>query len=135
MRTVCKIPVPKVYSWSAQNNNSVGAEYIIMEKFSGVQLDSVWPSMRLDDRFSLTKTIAKYQEAWTKASFSHFGSLYFANDLVGVRHVTLHDRVAGKKLAIGPSTGREWFDSGRETVEFDRGPCKCFCSSWHMAID
>ncbi|KAK2861443.1 hypothetical protein FQN49_004186 [Arthroderma sp. PD_2] len=121
MRTVCKIPVPKVYAWSSQDN-SVGSEYIIMEKVSGVPLDSVWPSMRLDDRFALTKTIAKYQEAWMKASFSHFGSLYFAEDLAGVRHVPLQDGLSDRKFAIGPSTGREWFDAGRATVEFDQGP-------------
>ena len=113
----------------------MGAEYIIMEKVPGVPLDSAWSSMRLDDRFSLTKTIAQYQKAWMKASFSHFGSLYFAEDLVGVRHVPLHDGLSDKKFAIGPSTGREWFDAGRATVEFDRGPCKWFCSSCHMAVD
>lgn len=64
-----------------------------------------------------------------KASFNHFGSLYFAEDLAGVRHVPLHDGFSDKKFAIGPSTGREWFDAGRTTVEFDRGPCKWFCSS------
>ncbi|KKZ60631.1 hypothetical protein EMCG_04704 [[Emmonsia] crescens] len=100
----------------------VGAEYIIMEKVSGVLLDSVWSSMRLDHRFSLTKTIAEYQEAWMKASISHFGSLYFAEDLAGVSHAPLHDGFSDKKFAVGPSTGREWFDAGRATVEFDRGP-------------
>lgn len=125
MRAVCKIPVPKVYVWcSRSQENSVGAEYIIMEKVRGVPLDSVWPSMRLDDRFALIKTIAQYQQAWMKASFSQFGSIYFDEDLVGVRHVPLQNTYSERKFAIGPSTGREWFDSGREMVDFDRGPCE-----------
>lgn len=30
------IPVPEVFAWSSNPINSVGAEYIIMEKASGV---------------------------------------------------------------------------------------------------
>ncbi|PGG95577.1 hypothetical protein AJ79_09967 [Helicocarpus griseus UAMH5409] len=121
MRSVCKIPVPKVYTWNSQSN-SVGAEYIIMEKVCGVPLDSVWSFLRLDDRFALTKRFAKYQKVWTEAQFNHYGSLYFAEDVAGVRHVPLRDGFPGKNYAIGPSAGREWFDSGRATIEFDPGP-------------
>ncbi|KKZ65633.1 hypothetical protein EMCG_08540 [[Emmonsia] crescens] len=127
VRSVCKTPVPKVYSWNSRPN-SVGAEYIIMEKVTGVPLDSVWPNMEIGDRLAVVKTIARYQEAWMSVSFNHFGSLYFAQDLDGFRPQRLSYEKAGIKLlderfAIGPSTGRENVDNGRRTVQFDRGPC------------
>lgn len=102
MRTVCKIPVPEVHVWSSQNN-SVSADYIVMEKVSGVPLGSVWSSMPLENRFYLTKVIAQYQEVWMNASFRHFGSLYFAEDLAGVRraHLSARDSQAGSLLS-GP---------------------------------
>ncbi|KAF3479937.1 uncharacterized protein GIQ15_06913 [Arthroderma uncinatum] len=126
-RRVCKTPVPKIYTWSSQDN-PVGAEYIIMEKVQGVQLDTVWPSMGISDRFDIVKSIAGYQEAWMSASFDHFGSLYFARDLDGVHHHRVFQSFSSDtdtelpEFAIGPSTGREYCDAGRASIEYDRGP-------------
>lgn len=45
-----KIPVPKVLAWSSSSDNSVGAEYIIMEEAKGTQLSQTWDEMKLHDR-------------------------------------------------------------------------------------
>ncbi|EEH07563.1 phosphotransferase enzyme family protein [Histoplasma capsulatum G186AR] len=126
VRSVCKTPVPQVYSWNSRPN-SVGAEYIIMEKVPGVPLDSVWPRMEIGDRLEVVKTIARYQEEWMSISFDHFGGLYFTQDLDGIRHQNMSYEKGGvtlldERFAIGPSTGRERVDHGRSTVQFDRGP-------------
>ncbi|QVM06747.1 hypothetical protein D8B26_001453 [Coccidioides posadasii str. Silveira] len=126
VRSVCKTPVPKVYSWNSRPN-SVGAEYIIMEKVPGVPLDSVWPNMEIGDRLAVVKNIARYQEAWMSVSFNHFGGLYFAQDLDGFRHQSMSYEKGGVTLldgrfAIGPSTARENVDNGRSTIQFDCGP-------------
>lgn len=34
------------------------------------------------------------------------------------------DYVKSTRYAIGPSKGRKYIDNGRETVDFDRGPCR-----------
>lgn len=47
------IPVPKVLAWSSDPTNPVGAEYIIMEKASGIQLFGTWGAMDDSDRFGL----------------------------------------------------------------------------------
>ena len=130
-RNVLGTPVPRVFDWSSKaQENAVGAEYIIMEKVPGIELERVWPSMKIGDRLTLVKAIAGFQKAWTSVSFKKFGSLYFAKDLeeqtgndllyIDANGVNITDR----KFAIGPSTGREFIDNGRVTIGFDRGPCK-----------
>jgi hypothetical protein len=112
--------------------NPVGAEYIIMEKVLGIELEHVWPSMNIKDRLTLVKTITGFQKSWTSVSFKKFGSLYYANDLDEPTEnelLTLYADATGidiidKKFAIGPSTGRESIDNGRATINFNRGPCK-----------
>src|SRR4051812_1698284 len=42
-RNVLGTPVPKVLAWSSKaEENPVGAEYIIMEKVLGIELERVW---------------------------------------------------------------------------------------------
>jgi hypothetical protein len=50
-----------VLSWSSEAKETpVGAEYTIIEKVPGVQLDKVWPKMSIKDRFELVKTVTGY---------------------------------------------------------------------------
>jgi hypothetical protein len=101
-----------------------------MEKLAGVELEQVWPGMNIQDRFAVVRAIAGYQDRWTSISFAKFGSLYYAEDLDGPKIdsplYTDADgaQVTDARFAIGPSTGREFIDDGRATIDFDRGPCK-----------
>jgi len=129
-RNILKTPVPRVFAWSSKaQENPVGAEYIIMEKLPGIELELVWPTMKMEDRLAVVQTIATYQKSWTSISFKKYGSLYYAKDLdtgsdnevlyIDTDGVTVKDSI----FAIGPSTGRELIDNKRAIVEFDRGPC------------
>lgn len=114
--------MPKVLAWSSKaEDNSVGAEYIIMEKVAGIQLSKVWPTMGIKERFELVKTISGYQKNWMSTPFTQYGSLYYSSDMEYSDRcdlVTEHHR-----FAVGPSTGRESLDDGRIALDFDRGPC------------
>jgi hypothetical protein len=130
-RNVLGNPVPRVLAWSSKaQENLVGAEYIIMEKVLGIELEHVWPTMNIKDRLALVKTISGFQKAWTSVSFKKFGGLYYAKDLdepTGNEPLYVDANgidVIDDKFAIGPSTGRESIDNGRATIRFDRGPCK-----------
>jgi len=123
-------PVPEVLAWSSNaDDNAVGAEYIIMEKAPGVELERVRPTMQIKDRLAVVKAISVYKKAWTSVSFKSFGGLYYSKDL----DAPAHERplytdsegveVADGTFAIGPPTAREWIDDGRATIEMDRGPC------------
>ncbi|KAL9039161.1 MAG: hypothetical protein Q9214_004988 [Letrouitia sp. 1 TL-2023] len=128
VRKILGSPVPKVYAWSSRaQNNTVGAEYIIMEKLSGVQLEVVWSGMKMEDRLTVVKAIARHQKAWMSCSFSQIGSLYFAEDLDREPQSSLYTdsrgiEITNSRFAIGPSTGRGFSDDRRSAVEFDRGP-------------
>jgi hypothetical protein len=79
-REVCKTPSPKVFASSSKaSENSVGAEYIVMEKIEGVPLSAHWTSMPLDKKTAIVKTLASYQRAWMSYTFKQYGSLYYAN--------------------------------------------------------
>jgi hypothetical protein len=101
-----------------------------MEKVPGIELESIWSSLNVADKWAIVQTIAGYQKAWMSISFKGFGSLYFAEDLgKEVTNKAVYTNANGvdvtdSRFAIGPSTGREIFDDGRGTVDFDRGPCK-----------
>ena len=130
IRNILKTPAPKVYAWNSRSDNTVGAEYIIMEKMPGTQLYHVWNSMKLVEKMQLRLNLAQLQKAWLSASFSQFGGLYYAKDL-GCKPSKFYlytDEQGEKKhdsrFAIGPTTGRDWFDCERKELKIDRGPCK-----------
>ncbi|KAF1837384.1 hypothetical protein BDW02DRAFT_586650 [Decorospora gaudefroyi] len=53
-RNVLGTPVPNVLAWcSRAEENPVGAEYIIMERVPGIELEQVWPKMNIKDRFAV----------------------------------------------------------------------------------
>jgi hypothetical protein len=123
MRTQLETPVPKVFAWcSRAGETPVGAEYIIMEKATGVPLKSVWNNMELREQAALVKAITRLQAVWSSASYEGYGSMYYASDLSNQPQLPIH----GKKFALGPTTGRDWNDDGRQNVSFDRGPCEYF---------
>ncbi|KAL5331675.1 hypothetical protein ACEPPN_001210 [Leptodophora sp. 'Broadleaf-Isolate-01'] len=140
VRNVLGTPVPKVFAWSSKaEENPVGAEYIIMEKLPGIELEHAWPSMTIGDRLAVVKAIARYQKSWCSVSFKKYGGLYYAKDLdISTGNEPLYTDANGidvkdSKFGIGPSTGREFIDNGRATIDFDRGPYRSICSShlWH----
>lgn len=127
-----KIPTPKVYTWSAhKEGNPVEAEYIIMEKVPGIELETVWDKLDIGERFQILQKVADYQQACSSTLFRGYGSLYYSKDLPGSpdKADALYEKedgsaVVDERFAIGPSNAREFFDDGRGGVEGDRGPCK-----------
>jgi len=110
-----------------------------MEKVPGIELESIWSSLNVADKWAIVQTIAGYRKAWMSISFKGFGSLYFAKDLgKEATNQAVYTNVNGmdvtdSRFAIGPSTGRELFDNGRATVDLDKGPCK-HRSTWLLLI-
>src|SRR5207248_5936347 len=127
-----KLPVPKVYAWSSRaTENPVGAEYIVMEKVGGVELSKKWPSMSVDSQQKTIETVIDFEKAFASMSFSSLGSLYYTTDITkeqaakGFLYVDGQgEKINCHRFAIGPTTERNFFDDGRGTAEFDRGPYK-----------
>lgn len=118
-----------VHSWSSTAINSVGAEYIIMEKANGIELSRKWPEMSGADKYLLTQAVVGFEQVLTSASFGMIGSLYYAEDAIGsTREGVLYvsegeGDVRNSEFAVGPITSRQFFDDGRGAMEVDRGPC------------
>lgn len=133
MRTVLKTPVPRVFTWSSNAQNPIGAEYILMEKAAGIQLRYVWPPMDIKARLPVVKALARYQKLWSSTTFRGIGSLYYAEDMRGCKAVPCvytngkGEQIQDSRYMIGPCTGRKFSDDGRSVVSFDRGPCKSPC--------
>ena len=100
-----------------------------MQKAPGVQLEHVWTKMILEDRLEVVKQIVRYQKKRTSTSFKQFGSLYFTHDLgkQNSQDPLYFDEngtaMKNQRFAVGPSTGREYYDAGRASVHYDRSPC------------
>jgi hypothetical protein len=129
VRNALKMPVPKVYAWCSHARDSpVKAEYIVMEKATGVPLQSVYSEMSLKERWTLVQALAKYQRSWTGASFQKYGSLYYEQDLQPFTpeepSPRSNEATRSSGFTIGPTTGIEWNEYEALQVQFYRGPCK-----------
>ncbi|KAK1144575.1 hypothetical protein N8T08_005448 [Aspergillus melleus] len=116
-----------VLTWSSTSENTVGAEYILMENVRGVQLSQLWDQLEVDVKFKVLRNIALYQEKWLDTSFSRYGSLYYKNDN-GLSTPSLEythktgATIVDDRFTIGPSVSRQNNDDGRLEMDFDRGP-------------
>ncbi|EER23915.1 hypothetical protein CPC735_052850 [Coccidioides posadasii C735 delta SOWgp] len=130
-RNILQTPAPHVYAWNARvdERNSVGAEYIVMEKMPGVPLSKVWWDLQPNKKLKILLQVVDYQRRWTHTKFTGFGSLYYAKDVDPRRQDPLYvkdgEAVTDSQFAIGPSVAREWSDEGRVNIKCDRGPWDC----------
>ncbi|KAM5471153.1 hypothetical protein MauCBS54593_003492 [Microsporum audouinii] len=130
MRTVLQTPTPRVYAWSSKvddSRNTVGTEFIIMEKIAGIPLGKVWEHLSGSDKMKLLINIFRYQNQWTSVAFSRFGSLYYATDVETLPTDCLYidkegNKVQNPRFVVGPASHNEWFLYGRGALSCDRGP-------------
>ncbi|GBE85674.1 hypothetical protein SCP_0801960 [Sparassis crispa] len=140
VRDVLGIPAPRVYAWSARAyENPVGAEYIIMEKISGVESRYRWTKLAKGaEVFPLIYGVFDIERSFESAPFSQFGSLYFKDDVDGElrdRPLFLPDslpdndpelleklKAAGEKYRIGLIADRQWWRAERADMATDHGP-------------
>ncbi|KKZ60356.1 hypothetical protein EMCG_04914 [[Emmonsia] crescens] len=125
-RNVLGTPTPHVYAWdgcrSGVGSNSVGAEFIIMERVPGVSLASLWWKLELGEKLKILLQVASFQKRWVEVQFTKFGSLYFAESTSFRGGESQMGVVGNPRFVIGPAVGREWSDEGRQNVQCDRGP-------------
>ncbi|KAE8146569.1 kinase-like domain-containing protein [Aspergillus avenaceus] len=136
VRTVCNVPTPRVYGWSASAQNPVGSEYILMEEATGSQIGSVWNDLPANTKLNIMKEIVSIEAKLSSLTFSHYGVVYFASDSVEgavpaqiTSDVPLQlKEMVAEKFTIGPSVERGFWNKGRATMRISRGP-------WSNAID
>jgi hypothetical protein len=122
-----------VLAWSCDAiRNPVQAEYILEEKVPGVRLGAAWYNLPWASKIAIIDQVAEYDASLSAVRFERHGCVYFKQDL---------KRLAGHSEAIRLSSGQqtstleqytieplikaELWDSAREQLGTDRGPCKC----------
>ncbi|KAH8716907.1 kinase-like domain-containing protein [Phaeosphaeriaceae sp. PMI808] len=119
-----QIPVPKVLAYSTHaGTNGIGAEYIIMEKCSGIELGHLWDNMTARQKVDIARQLATFSARMSKARFPYFGSLYYTRDIPDIKGTEVDNT-----FGVGPTTSRTWFDDKRAEVDVYRGP-------WTLAED
>lgn len=100
-----------------------------MDKTEGVPLSQVWGTMKLPQKLQVLLAMTRLQKHWLSVSFSHYGSLYYKEDVhppAGNHFVKEGKVVRDSEFAIGPATGRDWYNAGRSNLHVEKGPC----TSW-----
>ena len=103
-----------------------------MEKIQGVPLREKWKQFDPADKLKILVQVHRFQQKWSATRFPNIGSLYYRRDLLAppVDDYLFQDNkgtaVSMSEFAVGPATGREWIEHGRQNLTCDRGPCKFF---------
>lgn len=122
------IPTPRVFDWSATSANSIGSEYMIMERVEGEELESTWYTMSVKERLSVMQKIVDLERKLFAIEFPANGSIYFDSSLEeGIDRVeiaTLPNVKDAPRFCIGPSTEYLWWYQNRSELGIHGGPCK-----------
>lgn len=112
------LPIPRVYSYSIDSNNSAGTEYIFMEFISGTKLSDVWRTLPEQDLTSIVRDLTRLESSMKSIAFPAGGSLYYTSDLAGRNVVPLEDG----RFCVGPDTSLSLWYSKRMQLDVSRGP-------------
>lgn len=124
------IPVPKLYGYSALETNPAGVEYLIMEKASGVGLETTWLSMGKRERHKLASSFVEIEKKFFDLPFRSIGGIYFKKDVSSDIQAPLYGADAEKSedtemFCIGPIADYMFWHGKRASLNLHRGPCEC----------
>lgn len=132
------IPVPEVYGYSSSDSNPVGTEYIVMEKASGIGLESRWLSMSKRERHKLASSFVEIEKKLFDVPFGSIGSIYFKKDVPSELQAALYSTDTERSpeseaLCIGPTADYTFWHGKRAGLNLNRGPCR-FLVPWGYSL-
>jgi hypothetical protein len=127
------LPVPRILDYSTTTENSVGAEYMIMEKVSGKELGGIWYTMPEEERLRMIVEVVKIEALLFSIKIPAYGSIYYKHDLAaGTRNIDIEVAGATGKFCIGPDAHYKWWHEERSFLSVGRGPCELATSSCRL---
>jgi predicted Ser/Thr protein kinase len=69
------VPVPEVYFYDFDASNTVGAQYMFIERLPGRQLSTIWDQLSLDDKKSVVAALANALVQLSSLKFDQIGCL------------------------------------------------------------
>jgi hypothetical protein len=139
--TVLNLAVPRIYAYSLDPLNPVGAEYILEEKAGGKPLGTLWHQWQTESHFGLVTQLVDFETKLASVLFRRHGCIYYKNDLEkkGGRVYNLEagslsstsptgrlNSVLTEDFVLGPLTKASLWERERATMNLDQGPCKLF---------
>ncbi|KAF2206810.1 hypothetical protein CERZMDRAFT_102979 [Cercospora zeae-maydis SCOH1-5] len=115
-----KMPGTASEVWQLWNCNSVGSEYIVMQKVPGRCLGDIWYELSDKERVRLLGDVVNQEAKLFKIAFPAHGSIYSTVDLPKYIARTGMETEAGK-FCVGPDVSlRYWFGT-RSQLDTRRG--------------
>ena len=119
------MPVPKIYGYSTMAENSVGADYLLMEFMRGMNVGDLWFTMTEKQRLKLVSEITDLEARMFAIEFPASGSLYYARDLAsGIERIQLPSPNNDSPFCVGPDTTMSQWYGKRSALSVKRGPRK-----------
>ncbi|KAM5475459.1 hypothetical protein MauCBS54593_001148 [Microsporum audouinii] len=125
------VPVPRILAWSTDPNNPVGVEYVIMEKASGVPLETKWFNLSKQERHYLVTSLVDLENTLFGIPFGRYGSIYYRKDVPSELQQDLYAEgtdpamaSADERFCIGPTTDYMFWYGKRAEMGINRGPWK-----------
>jgi hypothetical protein len=140
VRSMTPIRVPKVFAWSSDAANPVGAEFIVMEKIGGVALSEAWETMNTLEGYKIIDQVVQIEKELANMTFPVYGSLFLRDSLPATfRQYPLPPKLDPEGLfCIGPSCKRTWWHGNSvdisQPVSKDEGPCESSCTFTMLLI-
>ena len=123
--------VPKVHAWNSSPTNPVGAEYMIMERVPGIELEHLWYSMDLEKRMSVVEQLVNLERRLFELQLPANGSIYYSSELGSdFESMDITSSLTDKRFCVGPSTEYLWWYQSRAALTKGRGPCKTLLQSY-----
>ena len=125
------IPTPRIIAWSADRNNSVGAEYILEEKAPGKPLGSLWYQWPMKFKLEIISQIVEIERQLASMKFVKSGCIYFRGDIPEdmcsdnaiITSVPLDSSVL-ERFKFGPLVSSGLWRGERAGMDMNRGPCE-----------
>ncbi|CEJ55679.1 hypothetical protein PMG11_01927 [Penicillium brasilianum] len=124
------LPIPRIYDWSAEACNPVGAEYILEEKAPGQPLGRIWGNLSSETQSDLVHQIVDIEKKLASISFPKHGCIYYETDLrsSSIQYERLDSRFLSSQteqpvaFVIGPSASPNYWDREKVEMNLNRGP-------------
>ncbi|KAM5441747.1 hypothetical protein MferCBS31731_003007 [Microsporum ferrugineum] len=102
------VRVPDIMAWNSDSRNDVGAEYIIMEKISGVPLAEKWETLGTLEKYKVVDQIIEMEKELINIKLPAYGCLSL-RDSIPSRGFNLPPELDPDGIfCIGPSSTRIW---------------------------
>ncbi|RDW70651.1 uncharacterized protein DSM5745_08162 [Aspergillus mulundensis] len=124
VRRIIGIPVPRVLDWSCDRFNSVGCEYIIMEKAKGVPLAKSWYRLPSSSKHNFIRQVVEMEAELASVPFPAHGCVYRKHDLPSEysQNQISFDENNLHEFCIGPVIDPVFWSDCRSELQLSRGP-------------